>query len=125
MHPFHCLDGKDHNFDFKGESPERQYVCLNCGVTYDEFNKAQLKIKKLTDMIKEMSGTNNGGNPKFLATALLNAMNEEHRTLQQSFINSIALFIKMMSEMPIDLRNQAAVEWCKKVSEIEAIFPRI
>ena len=119
-----CQDGKVHSFGSKKESPE-VYACQHCGITYDQFNEAQERIKKLTDMIKELSSTNNGGNPEFLATAFYNAMTQEHRILQQSFISSIALFIKIMSRMPTDFRNQAAVEWCKKVSEIEAVFPRI
>lgn len=126
MHPFTCPDGKEHSFDVdKSVQDEEVYICTECGTSYSTYEAAHLKRVKIENIIKEMSEYINGGNPELLAEMFFIAMEKEHRTLQQSFIRSIALFIKMMSKMPTDLRNQAAVEWCKKVSEIEAVFPRV
>ena len=50
-----------------------------------------------------------------------------HRTLQQDIIRLLAQFIKYNAnaELPTDLRNEDAIEWCKKVSEIDHYFSRI
>jgi hypothetical protein len=49
----------------------------------------------------------------------------EHRTLQQSMIKLIACFLKNISTFNTDLRNEAAIEWAKKVSQIDSHFPFI
>jgi glycine/serine hydroxymethyltransferase len=48
-----------------------------------------------------------------------------HRTLQQSTIKLIAEFIRKVSVSNHDLRNEAAIEWAKKVASIDSRFPFI
>lgn len=48
-----------------------------------------------------------------------------HRTLQQDILKLLARFIKNNAQIAADLRNQEAIEWCKKVSEIEHNFSRV
>ena len=48
-----------------------------------------------------------------------------HRTLQQSTLRLIARFMKSISGFDTDLRNEAGIEWAKKVSQIDSNFPFI
>lgn len=48
---------------------------------------------------------------------------QHHRTLQQSFWRTIAATAQHYKNVPCDLRSEASVEFCKKISEIDAVFP--
>lgn len=59
------------------------------------------------------------------AKILSDKFRRTHRTLQQDIIRLLAQFIKYNSELETDARNEDAIEWCKKVSEIDHYFSRI
>jgi hypothetical protein len=85
-----------------------------------EMDCAREIIEKLSQISNNMSFNNED-----FAKELANNFRKEHRTLQQGIIKVLAVFIAEVSTFSTDLRNEAAVQWCKKVSEIEAIFPFI
>jgi hypothetical protein len=59
------------------------------------------------------------------AKILSDKFRKTHRTLQQDIIRLLARFIKYNAEHDTDPRNQDAIDWCKKVSEIDHYFSRI
>lgn len=59
------------------------------------------------------------------ADVLANRFRLCHRTIQQNIIKYFALFIKSVSRFDTDLRNESAIKWCQKVSEIDQYFPHI
>jgi hypothetical protein len=123
MYPLTCRDGKDHIFE--NTLNNGLYPCAKCGLSYNEYLKYDNLRAVLKKDTKELVDSVNGGTPEFLAEAMLEAMLETHRTLQQNFFRGLVLFMNKMKDMPTDLRNEACVEWCKTVSKIEANFPRV
>jgi hypothetical protein len=123
MYPFTCTDGKDHKFEVTLQ--DKSYACSACGITGEEYTKHDLKRKDLKLKTLALADSLNSGKPEVLAEAMFDAMRYTHRTIQQDFFRSLVLFIGKMKDMPTDLRNEACVEWCKKVSEIKTSFPRI
>lgn len=122
MYPLTCHDDSQHDFH-TGE--DNKYLCSKCNIEYDRYREALTARIVLVNKIKEIIENTNAHPEADLAEAMFNAMRETHRTLQQNFIRSLVLFFQKMKDMPTDLRNEASVEWCKKVSEIEALLPKI
>jgi len=60
---------------------------------------------------------------KEMAEGMLEALLGSHRTLQQSFFRVFAKTMKQYSEANYDLRNEASVEFAKKVNELDHYFP--
>lgn len=58
------------------------------------------------------------GGKKDLGRAVCDALTLEHRTMQQSFWSAMLIVIKLYGEIDCDLRNEAAVLWCRKVTEL-------
>jgi hypothetical protein len=89
------------------------------------LNKKEMEAAK--EIIEKLSHISNNMafNNEDFAKELANNFQKEHRTLQQGIIKVLAVFIAEVSTFNTDLRNEATVQWCKKVSEIEAIFPFI
>lgn len=90
-----------------------------------ELNKNEIESAK--EIIEKLSRTSNNMafNHKQFAKELANNFRREHRTLQQGLISVLAEFIAEIATFDTDLRNEAAINWCKKVKEIEAAFPFI
>lgn len=122
MYPLTCHDGSNHNFDLE---QDQIISCSNCGASFSQYQEAYQKLTDIADSLNDMVEMTNSGKPEALADMMYKAMCKTHRTSQQNFIRGLALFIKKMGEMPTDGRNYDCVEWCHKVSEIEAGFPII
>jgi hypothetical protein len=82
-------------------------------------------MRELKESTKVIINYTNGGDADLLAEAMLEAMHETHRTIQQNFFRGLVKFISKMAGMPVDPRNQACVEWCKSASNINTNFPII
>lgn len=75
-------------------------------------------------MVKLIDTTNVMGGEKDVAAGLLEALLSSHRTLQQSFFRAFADAMEHYAETPfVDLRNEASVEFAKKVKELDHYFP--
>jgi len=73
---------------------------------------ASQAIGTLTDYV-------NGWSPDQLAKVILERLQREHRTLQQSFWSAIKMAIEGYAETEhFDLRNQGAREWAKEVKSL-------
>lgn len=92
-----------------------------------EFERELQQKKVACEIIQKLSRTSNNMtfNPREFAELLATQFIREHRTLQQGMIKVIAEFISIVAEQHTDLRNQAAIDWCKEVKKIEAVFPFI
>jgi len=77
-------------------------------------------IESISDETNNMCFDENGF-AKFMAEKF----GRTHRTLQQGIIRLLAAFISHVAEHDFDLRNEAAIKWCKKVKEIDRYFPLI
>jgi hypothetical protein len=108
MTPFTCPNGNQHSYD------STTFVCTNCGTYYKEVYDATQTINSLVDRIKSLMS-----HPTLLPVALYTALTRSNRGVQQSFINDIAKFINLMKDAPVDEKNEAAISWCKKVSEVQ------
>lgn len=124
METLKCTDGKDHEFD-PGECEGKEYACSKCHLPYDTYTQVCNKIIIFKDHAQALINHTNGCDPEMFADALFDLMLSTHRTLQQNFIKSLAAFIDKMKDMDTDLRNEAAVKWCKEVSKVERCFPFI
>ena len=60
----------------------------------------------------------NGGNQKDLAAVIHETVSRDHRTLQQSFWSTMLLAQIKYADNQSDLRNDAAVNWAKKIKEV-------
>lgn len=94
---------------------------------YEEFEREQEQKKCAKEIVQKLTKSCNSSvfNHKQFAKDLAESFMGEHRTLQQGVVKVLAEFISEVSTFPTDLRNEAAVEWCKKVREIEVVFPFI
>ncbi len=76
--------------------------------------------------VEELVGcVNIMGADKVVAAAIAAELAHTHRTLQSSFLGAINGAMVEYSEMPTDLRNEAAVDFAKKVVALEHYFPFI
>jgi len=74
-------------------------------------------IEKLADNANSMSQ-----DEKNIATSMAEAFSRQHRTLQQSSMRILAAFISEVGKTEdrfTDLRNEDAIAWARKVSELE------
>jgi hypothetical protein len=92
------------------------------------MRRTKMKDESLQEMVQQTAKlVNNMGfdyteGSEIIAKALI----KEHRTLQQSIIRLLAGSIAKYAELSFhDPRNESAVEWAKKVAEIENYFPHI
>lgn len=97
-----------------------------------EYEKKELKRQHeqkecAKEIIEKLSRTSNNMtfDHKQFAQQLADNFRREHRTLQQGMIKVLAEFISEVAEQHTDMRNEAAVNWCKEVKKIEANFPFI
>ncbi len=60
-----------------------------------------------------------------VAAAIINHLETEHRTLEQGFFRAVKGVCEKYRGFPFDLRNESAVRFAQKVSEIEEYMPFI
>jgi len=79
-------------------------------------------VQSTIELLRKI-GTENVEAVNTMATMIL----KEHRTHQQSIIRSLFLILKIyaISSESFDARNEAAVEWAKKVTDDYTVFPYI
>jgi len=89
-------------------------------------------IEKIEQMVLDMGKICNGASSRLtqeeIAEVIANQMLLEHNTIEQLMIGVIQKTICKLSETEswrVDARNEASIEWCKKVSQIDAHFPFI
>lgn len=76
-------------------------------------------------MLELIKTTNVMGFDEDIIQGMTEALQESHRTLQQSFMRCFVGTMDNYSKSRTDARNKNAVEFAKKVSEMEAHFPFI
>lgn len=54
---------------------------------------------------------------------IVDALQGSHRTLQQSFVRCVTAALIEYSNTPTDARNEAAVDFGKKLKELDHHFP--
>jgi hypothetical protein len=123
MFPLTCPNGDPHDFQTSENSEE--YVCTECGTSFETYNKADDRVREIKEAIKKVAEYSNGGDADIFSEAMLQAMHETHRTIQQNFFRGLVKFIDKMKDMPTDPRNQACVGWCREASRIDSRFPII
>lgn len=67
----------------------------------------------------------NYGAGKEVAEGIIDALAQEHRTLQQDFWRVIREVAEKYSEFSHDLRNDASVEFCEDIKNLNRSIPRI
>jgi hypothetical protein len=103
-------------------------LAIHEGRCQDSYQARQEKIKEIRSAVSAIIAETNGGDTVAIVEGLVQAIRTNHRTLQQAFIGVIkdALVEYGKAECGYDLRNEASVEWARKVSVIdENGFPRI
>lgn len=126
MYPFKCKGSETHNFvKDLNHSPTTEYYCSICGVSQKEFYNIKEEMKEFSEDFENFLENLKHGKEKLYASFMYKIISKMHRTNQQDFFRILHLFIKNMAGSQTDLRNQDSIEWCKKISEIDANFPRI
>lgn len=64
-------------------------------------------------------------NDRDLADVLVDHLRREHRTLQETFWRVIQMVAHKYKDFPSDLRNQAAVEFAKKIDALDCSLPYV
>lgn len=93
---------------------------------YEYEQQSRENIKSAMETL--MREANKMGNERNMARAMFESMSGEHRTIQQSFMKSLAGALSQYAEFGEryhDARNEAAVKWASEVSKIESYFPFI
>ena len=67
----------------------------------------------------------NGGPRGAVSAAIINHLESEHRTIEQGFFAEIKKVCAAYKDFGHDLRNESAVRFAQKVSEIEEYMPFI
>lgn len=70
-----------------------------------------------------VNATNSMGCEKELAERMLIAITGQHRTLQQSFFRVFVDMAEKYADTRSDLRNDASVDFAKKVAKLDHHFP--
>jgi hypothetical protein len=65
------------------------------------------------------------GGEEEMAEGMYEALANSHRTLQQTFFRVLTMAMKDYAEVGTDLRNAAAINYAKKMNEIDFHFPLI
>jgi hypothetical protein len=73
-----------------------------------------------------IDATNVMGSEKDVAAGILEGLLSSHKTLQQSFMRAFIEAMKEYADTPFrDARNEASVEFARKVKELDVHFPFI
>ncbi len=65
------------------------------------------------------------GREKDFAAGVVEALQSQHRTTQQTFFRVFALAMEEYKNTPTDLRNEASVNYAGEISKIDFHFPFI
>ena len=74
--------------------------------------------QKVKEAVQTILNELNGGNRKDIAATILDTVRSDHRTLQQLFWSVMLLAQIGYADSRYDLRNEASVNWAKKVKEV-------
>lgn len=83
-------------------------------------------ITRTKEAMEEMLRVvNYSGSEEDMTQAIVEVLQGSHRTLQQSFMRVFAKALAEYAETRTDLRNESAVDFAKRVSQLEHHFPFI
>ena len=83
----------------------------------EQRDKVKAAMQTLVDSTNCMCGE------KEMAQGMLDALTGSHRTLQQSFFRVFVDTMEKYSETRTDLRNEASVDFAKKIVKLDHHFP--
>ena len=85
------------------------------------------KVKEVTEAMKTIvDATNTMGSDKLVTEGIVEGLTSCHRTLQQSFMRCFVAAMKEYGDTPFrDARNDASVDFARKIAEMEEHFPFI
>lgn len=84
------------------------------------------KVRRVCDAITEaIEETNGMTDDGAVAKGIFNALIGQHRTLQQAFIKEFADAMKLYVNAHYDARNEASIEFAKKIADMNHPFPFI
>jgi len=69
--------------------------------------------------------SNYSGSEEDMAQAISEVLQGSHRTLQQSFMRAFVMAMTDYANARTDLRNESAVDFAKRVVQLEHHFPLI
>ena len=84
--------------------------------------RAEMTKEAMTTLI---DSTNCMCSEREMVDGMLEALNGSHRTLQQSFFRVFAKMAEQYADTRSDLRNEASVDFAKKVKELDHHFPLV
>ena len=117
-----CDKGGPHRFEGVKDSDK----CTKCGCSVRSYNKDLKDAEDIIESVEKITDVLNHSNPEYVAKIMFTKIERTHRTLFQKFTGCLSSLIAKMGESQfVDGRNTLAVEWCKKVSKLEASFPYI
>lgn len=89
--------------------------------------RQQQKVKEVREaMATIVEATNTMGSDKLVTQGIVEGLENCHRTLQQSFMRCFVDAMKEYGDTRFrDPRNDASVEFAKKIGEMEEHFPFI
>ncbi len=76
-------------------------------------------------MIELVNAMNVMGGDKDFAQGIFEGLSQQHRTLQQDFMRAFASAMTQYAENNFDLRNEASVEFAKRIVSMEQYFPSV
>lgn len=96
-------------------------------MTYDDLNEHEKKsyeqCKNL--MFDLVNATNSMNGDDGVILGMLDGMTHSHRTLQQCFFKMFNVMLTEYAEQNCDARNEASVDFAKRVTALEHHFPYI
>jgi hypothetical protein len=108
----------DHVLDYMKEAAIEKLEKVESVVCTNNKND---KMEHIKDLFRHMNSHN-----RDYAEEMIKYIKTEHRTLQQNFFRMVSTVINAVAKTEYhDERNEASINWCKKVSEIDAFFPYI
>lgn len=117
-HLLNCKNNRPHKFD------DHNAQCINCNLSLKEYRQREQKIKDIKEAFQTLLNAASY-DTNLLAEVMKHTTLKEHRTIQQRFLQSLANYIDLLTDFDTDLRNEAGINWCKSVSQIEHRFPFI
>jgi len=88
-----------------------------------EYTKRRAAAKEA--MMALIDSTNIMGGESEVTAGMIDALRGSHRTLQQSFMRCFVETMKEYGKFNTDLRNQAAVDFAKKINDLEYHIPLV
>jgi hypothetical protein len=115
---WHCSCGQ--------EVEQNDLLCKHCGdptLVSIEVERENVRRDKVNTTFEEMMRCCNTMFDDDNAKIMLNVIMRSHRTSQANFWRTIQLMAKHYQNAPNDLRNEAAVKFCKEISKIDQHIP--